>query len=365
PPVLFHQPKRLVKQPRSLLNTLQTLVNQPKKLIATPLTLVKAVFSLSEILPSPLKTSTNPAKNPLSTPTTWISSLRALEDQESHQLDGNTSLDVGGSHQASQQANDGLSVPRNQELESDEEDDTPIMQPRQRRKRRLQPDSDSEGQESESDRYSNPNPPVNTSTTASTSVTPASIPSTSASTGAPASTACANNPPASTKPINRRIADDFASTATGMIFSCPVPNCGTAFIQSYTIDSFYRHTENDTHLKHFYDTRSHPCHFGCEKGFLNELALHRHVQQLMCEEAQDLSEAIKNCSICSATFPDALGELVRWEHRHGHVLANTNSLCHCTPCNINFPTKELFWGHMSLVSGRGDSHHMVTKSHDL
>jgi hypothetical protein len=101
--------------------------------------------------------------------------------------------------------------------------------------------------------------------------------------------------------------------------------------------------EDDTHLKYSYDTRSHPCHFGCEKDFLNELALHRHVQQLMCEEAQDLSEAIKTCSICSATFPDVLGELVRWEQRHGHVLANTNSLFHCTPCNINFPTKKLFW----------------------
>ncbi|KAG9799591.1 hypothetical protein KCU95_g1397, partial [Aureobasidium melanogenum] len=53
-----------------------------------------------------------------------------LEDQESHQLDDNTSLDVDGSRQASQHANDGLSVSSNQELEFDEEDDTPIMQPR-------------------------------------------------------------------------------------------------------------------------------------------------------------------------------------------------------------------------------------------
>ncbi|KAG9718863.1 hypothetical protein KCU73_g14964, partial [Aureobasidium melanogenum] len=115
-------------------------------------------------------------------------------------------------HQASQQANDGLSVPRNQELESDEEDDTPIMQPRQRRKRRLQPDSDSEGQESESDQHSKPN--RETSITASTSGTPASIPLTSASTDVPAPTARANNSPASTKPIDRRTTNDFASTAT-------------------------------------------------------------------------------------------------------------------------------------------------------
>ncbi|KEQ65647.1 uncharacterized protein M437DRAFT_81503 [Aureobasidium melanogenum CBS 110374] len=315
-----------------------------------------------------IEDSIQPVEEPLQhieDPDTPLSSPRASNNQESEQSADHFHPGLDRSNQASLQTNDGLFVSRNQEVESDEEDGIPIKQLRPSRKRQLSPDFDSECHEYESGRQANTAPAATTSTTASTSAAPNSAPSTSTTANAAAITSSANNMPPSTRQINRRTTNAFASTATGVVLSCPVPNYKTVFAQSYTIDSFYKHMEDDAHFKRFYDKSSHHCPFGCEKGYFNEFALHRHVQQRMCEEAEDLSGAIKNCSMCSATSPDALGALIYLEQSYDQVLADANSPLHCTPCNVNFPTKELFWGHLSLVSGRGDSHHMVTKSRDL
>ncbi|KAG9602284.1 hypothetical protein KCU86_g2828, partial [Aureobasidium melanogenum] len=139
------------------------------------------------------------------------------------------------------------------------------------------------------------------------------------------------------------IATQF-STATGMMFSCPVPNSKIVSTESYTIERFHKHMEDHDHFKHFYDTSSHRCLFGCEKGFLNEFALHRHAQQSMCEETAHLSEAIKNCSLCSSTSPDVIGALDHLEQRHGHVLANTNSLFPLYYLQHQLPNQGTFLG---------------------
>jgi hypothetical protein len=166
----------------------------------------------------------------------------------------------------------------------------------------------------------------------------------------------------STKPINRRTANDYAGTS-GMVYSCPVAGCEQPMNEAYTIERFYKHLDDPLHTEYFYQNNTHVCPFGCQKGFLNDFALHRHIQQSLCEESNALLaglEARKQCNNGN-NFPDIIGALNHFEDDHEDLMTRAGSRYVCDPCDIGFPTKELLWGHLALVSQRCDGHPVVTK----
>lgn len=95
--------------------------------------------------------------------------------------------------------------------------------------------------------------------------------------------------PASRKSINRRTADDYLGISSSRVFSCPVPQFPASIDQTWTVDSFYKHVDDDVHTTHFYQAGSHNCPFGCHMGFLNDFASHEHIQKRSCKEEESLS----------------------------------------------------------------------------
>jgi hypothetical protein len=75
---------------------------------------------------------------------------------------------------------------------------------------------------------------------------------------------------------------------SGRMFSCLVPQCRATITETQTNEKFYKHMEDDTHTTYLYQHKSHICPFGCNKGYLNDFALYRHIQKNLCEEAGSL-----------------------------------------------------------------------------
>lgn len=175
---------------------------------------------------------------------------------------------------------------------------------------------------------------------------------------------------ATNKAVNRRTANDYANTPAGKLFSCPVPQCQAPITEAWTVVRFYKHMEDDMHTTYFYQngSNSHKCPFGCHKGFLNDFALHRHIQQKLCEEADKLFTDIKICQQCddrSGKTPDIIGALDHFEDDHHDLISVNGSPYVCALCNIGFPTKELLWGHLALDSQISTSHTAVAKANNM
>ncbi|CAD0088305.1 unnamed protein product [Aureobasidium mustum] len=121
--------------------------------------------------------------------------------------------------------------------------------------------------------------------------------------------------------------------------------------------------EDVAHTAYLYQEQHHCCPFGCQKEFLNDFALHRHIQECKCENVEDFSQEIQSCKHCHATFPDVIGALNHSEQAHNALTASHASQCRF--CNIEFLVEELYRGHIALQSKRGDAHPMVTKAQGL
>jgi hypothetical protein len=172
-------------------------------------------------------------------------------------------------------------------------------------------------------------------------------------------TATAGPPVSSSKAINRRTAKDYANAPSGRVFSCPVPGCEDTITETWTVDKFYKHLNEEIHTIYFEEVGSHVCPFGCEEGFLNDYALHKHIQKQSCESAAKLLARIKNCSQCNGTsgrVPDIIGALDHLADDHPQLMSVAGSPYVCAPCGVGFPTEALFWGYLALVSGRSDAH---------
>ncbi|KAG9719835.1 hypothetical protein KCU73_g14689, partial [Aureobasidium melanogenum] len=254
-------------------------------------------------------------------------SSKHTDEDDGQTLEQNEELD---------QRDDDETPEQNEELDqqspehTDEDDDeTPSLDFMHGKKRRRQiPSSDSESSELET-----------------TSAAPAATTSTSSTvnqgTVAPIITfgsAAPRTLVVSTKPINRRTANDYAGTS-GMVYSCPVAGCEQPMNEAYTIERFYKHLDDALHTDYFYHQNTHVCPFGCQKGFLNDFALHRHIQQSSCEESNALSDDIKTCKQCNDTsFPDIIGALVHLADDHEDMTSRIGSPYVCAPCDVGFPT---------------------------
>jgi hypothetical protein len=53
--------------------------------------------------------------------------------------------------------------------------------------------------------------------------------------------------------------------------------------EAWTIGKFYKYMDVSLHTTYFYQVGTHAYPFGCEKGFLNDYDLHKHIQKDMCE----------------------------------------------------------------------------------
>ncbi|KAH0332514.1 hypothetical protein KCU81_g10088, partial [Aureobasidium melanogenum] len=179
--------------------------------------------------------------------------------------------------------------------------------------------------------------------------------------------AAPTNSVVSNKSINRRTANDYAGTNGGMVYSCPVHECKQPINEAWTIDKFYKHLDDSLHTDYFFQKDMHICPFGCQKGFLNDFALHRHIQQSSCKESEDLSAEIKTCKQCNVgtKFPDIIGALDHLADDHDNLTSRIGSPYVCVQCDVGFPTKELLWGHLALVSQRSDGHPAVTKARNM
>jgi hypothetical protein len=60
-------------------------------------------------------------------------------------------------------------------------------------------------------------------------------------------------------------------------FSCPVPGCKDDLPEVWTIEKLYKQVHEDLHTTYFYQVGTHTGPFGCEKGSLNDYALHKHI----------------------------------------------------------------------------------------
>lgn len=69
----------------------------------------------------------------------------------------------------------------------------------------------------------------------------------------------------SNKAINRRTANDYAGTRSGMVFSCPVTGCEQPINEAWTVEKFYKHLEDPLHTECFYQRKSHLCHLAAKK----------------------------------------------------------------------------------------------------
>jgi hypothetical protein len=118
----------------------------------------------------------------------------------------------------------------------------------------------------------------------------------------PASLPAATNATVSSKAIDRRTANDYASVVGGMIFRCPVPNCKAKITPLWTVKKFYKHMEDAFHTNFYSENDQHECPFGCEKGSLNEFALHCHIQESRCKMVDDLKEKIHECWIPTSPY---------------------------------------------------------------
>lgn len=168
----------------------------------------------------------------------------------------------------------------------------------------------------------------------------------------------------SSKAINRRTANDYAGT-TGMVYSRPVPDCQHTITEAHTIERFYKHLDDNLHIAYFYQQSSHVCPFECHKGFLNHFALHRRIQQSLCEESETLLNDIRKCTQCNANrIPDITSALDHLSDDHEDLITS-GSLYVCAPCGVGFPTKDFFWGHLALISQRNDTHPAVTKAPNM
>lgn len=107
--------------------------------------------------------------------------------------------------------------------------------------------------------------------------------------------------PASNKAINRRTANDFAGVPSGKTFACPVLGCHAPVTESWSIDRFYKHIEDDMHTTYFYDNGIHQCPFSCHNEYLSDFALHRPCQKQMCEQANKLFEEIEKSANSATT----------------------------------------------------------------
>ncbi|KAG9525998.1 hypothetical protein KCU93_g5675, partial [Aureobasidium melanogenum] len=136
----------------------------------------------------------------------------------------------------------------------------------------------------------------------------------------------------SNKAINRRTANDYAGTTSGMVYSCPV-NGG-----EQSIDEAW-------------------------KGFLNDFALQHHIQQSLCEESNALLAGLEACKQCNngSSLLYTIGALIHSEDDHENLMTRAGSRYVCDPCDIGFLNKELLWGHLALVSQRRDGYPVVTK----
>lgn len=170
----------------------------------------------------------------------------------------------------------------------------------------------------------------------------------------------------STKPINRRTANDYAGTS-GMVYSCPVAECEQPMNEAYTIERFYKHLDEALHTDYFYQKNTYVCPFGCQTGFLNDFAVPLHIQQSLCKESNALLAGLEACKQCNNgnNFSDIIGALNHFEDDHEDLKTRAGSRYVCDPYDIAFPTKELLWGHLALVSQRTDGHPAVTEARNL
>jgi hypothetical protein len=154
------------------------------------------------------------------------------------------------------------------------------------------------------------------------------------------------------KAINRRTANDHAN-ASGRVFSCPATGCRETITEAWTVERFDKHMDEDLHTTHFFQLGSHRCPFGCQKGFLNDCALHKHIQKGLCEDGETLFEDIKRrkqCNHSSGRTPDTIGALDHLADRHTQLTSVAGlTLYVCAPSGIGFPTEALFWSHLALV----------------
>jgi hypothetical protein len=170
----------------------------------------------------------------------------------------------------------------------------------------------------------------------------------------------------SSKAINRNPANDHSNIPSAKIFSCPVPHCSATITEAWTNEKFYKHMDDDIHTTYLCEQDSHVCPFDCEMGFLNGFALFTHIQKKSCEKADNLLEKIKTCKQCNdGEVPDIIGALNHLEDDHPHLLSANGSPYVCAIYDVGFPTKELFWGHLALVSQVSTSHTAVLKSHNM
>lgn len=121
--------------------------------------------------------------------------------------------------------------------------------------------------------------------------------------------------------------------------------------------------EDVAHTAYLYQEQHHCCPFGCQKGFLNDFALHRHIQESKCENIEDFSREIQSCKHCQTTFPDFIGALNHLEQAHSTLMA-INAF-RCSPCSLGFPTEDLYWGHLAFESNCGDAQPVVTEAQGL
>jgi hypothetical protein len=171
----------------------------------------------------------------------------------------------------------------------------------------------------------------------------------------------------SSKAINRRTANEYAN-ARGKVFSCPVPGCKDDITEAWSIEKFYKHMDVGLHTTYFYQVGIHTCPFGREKGFLNDYALHKHMQKDVCEDGELLFEEIMKCRQCnysSGRNPDIISALEHLADRHPELMSAAGSPYACAPCGVGFPTEALFWGHLALVRGLSDTHSALMRSLDM
>jgi hypothetical protein len=72
-----------------------------------------------------------------------------------------------------------------------------------------------------------------------------------------------------------------------------------------------------------------------------------------------------NCKQCDNHSPDIIGALDHLEDDHSDLPSVTGSPYVCVIFAISYPTRELFQGHLVLVSQVSTSHIAIVKPHNI
>jgi hypothetical protein len=105
--------------------------------------------------------------------------------------------------------------------------------------------------------------------------------------------------------------------------------------EAWSIEKFYKHLDDDIYTTYLDQSGTHSCLFGCDKGFLNDFALHRHIQASSCEESDKLVKGLLKCKTCNGTtFSDIIDALDHLEQSHTQLLTVAVSPYVCLTCDI-------------------------------